>query len=575
MATVQGVYLALFGRPADAGGLAYWNGVTKNGADLAAMLNVLPALPEYTGRFTNMTNEQIVNSIYQALFGRDAEPAGLAGFVAALANKTQTISSIAVNILDGAQGTDKARVDAKLAASDIFTAHLDLPAEQNAYNAATIQIAKDYINGVTESVPGTAALADAAIAKMLANPGGEPVPDDAGPNGSPVFSSGGVATVDEHTTGVTVYEAKATDDSSAVKYSLTGADAGKFTINETTGVVTIAVGADFETDATLNIGVRAQDSTGFASVKGVVVSVKDIVETATAGADVIAWASLSAGQNVNGLGGADTITGGSGNDTINGGDTVTLTNNPGSPGTLETITFSLGGDFNPQGQASRTIEVTVPGPNNDVTQNYNGNGEPNDVFAVAAALDAKLDAIDGYSATYTITNGVANFTVKADTVGDKANGFAVTNNNNNVTVNTTNGTAAVAPSVTASDLVVSVDTLTGGAGNDTFVIKASTINNTDWIKDFTAGDKIDVEGAGFVYRGQATGNQAFSITQVTEAVLSSVNFADDATEFATFTYGADRYLVVNADGNDTFNVGIDQLIKITGSSHTFVNADLI
>lgn len=319
MATVQGVYLALFNRPADPAGLAYWNGVTKNGQDLGAMLKELPALPEYTSRFTNMGHEQIVNSIYQALFGRDPEPAGLAHFVALFDNKTQTVSTIAVNILDGAQGTDKALIDAKLAASDVFVAQMDLPNEQNAYTSATVQIAKDYLAGVTENSPGTAALADAAIAKMLQQGGGEPNGGGGNINNAPVFSSGGEASIDEHEpVDAIVYAAKATDDTSGVKYSLAGSDADAFNINELTGEVRLKVSADRETKDIYDIGVRAQDSTGLSTVKNVTVSVNDVVEIATEGDDVIHWTS-EWGLLVVGLGGNDDMQGGTGNDQIEGG----------------------------------------------------------------------------------------------------------------------------------------------------------------------------------------------------------------------------------------------------------------
>ncbi len=40
MATIQGVYVALFGRPADPTGLAYFNSVTNNGANLNAIGNL-------------------------------------------------------------------------------------------------------------------------------------------------------------------------------------------------------------------------------------------------------------------------------------------------------------------------------------------------------------------------------------------------------------------------------------------------------------------------------------------------------------------------------------------------------
>jgi len=583
MATVQGVYLALFGRPADAGGLAYWNGVTKAGADLSAMLKELPALPEYTSRFTNMSNEQIVKSIYQALFGRDPEAKGLADFTAALNNKTQTISSIAVNILDGAQGTDKARIDAKLAASDIFTAHLDLPAEQTAYNANTLQIAKDYLAGVTESTPGTGATADVAIAKMVAQPqgGGTPVGDDAGPNGAPVFSSGSIANIEEHSAAnSTVYTGIAKDDNAgAVTYSLVGTDAGKFSINGTTGVVTINASPDFETISSYNIGVRATDSTGFASTKGVVVNIGDIVETATGANDIIAWASLSTGQSVNGLGGSDTITGGSGADTIDGGDTLTLTPVAGSNGTPETIVFTISGNngwqWNPPNNGTRNIDVTVPGNGNDFSFTYGAN-DRDSASEIATLLNAQLNGISGYSSSSVVNGNSITFTLTSATVGDKANGFAVSNDGNAATVNVTNGTAAVAPSVAVSNLASANDTLTGGAGNDTFVIKASSTFATDWIKDFSAGDKIQLEGSGFTLVANYGGQAGTLNDWINNFLGTNANWAaNDAKEAVTFSVGGERYLLVNGDGNGTFNAGLDQLVKITGSTHNFVSADLI
>lgn len=344
MATVQGVYLALFGRPADPAGLAYWNGVTKNGADLGAMLKELPVLPEYTSRFTGLTNEQVVNSIYQALYGRNADPTGLSFFVGQLQSGAQTLGTIAVNILDGAQGSDLARINAKLAASDLFTSHLDLPGEVQAYSgAAAAEIGRNYISSITEANPGSGSNADAAIARLPGPSGGQGPGgvDDPGPNGSPVFTSGGTASVDEHSAiGTVVYEAKATDDNAAaVTFSLSGANAGLFTINPQTGVVTVAADQNFETlGGTLNFNVRAQDSTGFASSKAVTVTLNDVPELATIGNNTITWATSSRGYTVDGLAGNDTITGGSGNDIIRGGagnDTIDL-----SRGGVDTVQFN-------------------------------------------------------------------------------------------------------------------------------------------------------------------------------------------------------------------------------------------
>ncbi len=67
MASIQGVYLALFGRPADPVGLSFFNGVTGNGANLTG-IGDLSSQPEYLNRFTGQNSTQIVQSIYQSLF---------------------------------------------------------------------------------------------------------------------------------------------------------------------------------------------------------------------------------------------------------------------------------------------------------------------------------------------------------------------------------------------------------------------------------------------------------------------------------------------------------------------------
>lgn len=106
MATIQGVYVALFGRPADPTGLAYFNSVTKNGADLSK-IGDLASTQEYKDRFAGQNNVQIVTSIYQSLYNRTPEAAGLNFFVDALNKGTLSINNIAIAILDGAQGSDK------------------------------------------------------------------------------------------------------------------------------------------------------------------------------------------------------------------------------------------------------------------------------------------------------------------------------------------------------------------------------------------------------------------------------------------------------------------------------------
>ncbi len=165
MATIQGVYVALFGRPADPSGLAYFNSVTKSGADLSG-IGDLASTQEYKDRFAGQSNLAIVNSIYQSLFNRDAETAGLNFFVDALNKGTLSIKNIAIAILDGAQGTDKTIVTNKITAADNFTKALDTPVEIAAYSgnnaAAAGRAFLQPVNASISSIP-TSAATDAAI----------------------------------------------------------------------------------------------------------------------------------------------------------------------------------------------------------------------------------------------------------------------------------------------------------------------------------------------------------------------------------------------------------------------------
>jgi hypothetical protein len=174
-ARIQQIYLALFGRPADPVGGEFYDTLTHDGADLTAILtgsSRLSGSAEYTSRFTGMNDTQIVETIYQSLFGHPADLAGLTFYTQAMANgeaqtagqplpfpgvPAYTIEQIAVGILDGATGTDAAVIANKTTAAVEFTDSLDTPAEIAAYqgqNAA--DFGRDFINDVTSdpaSVP--------------------------------------------------------------------------------------------------------------------------------------------------------------------------------------------------------------------------------------------------------------------------------------------------------------------------------------------------------------------------------------------------------------------------------------
>ena len=102
-------------------------------------------------------------------------------------------------------------------------------------------------------------------------------------NVAPTISSGSTGSVTEGATaGTTVYTAAATDPAGGtVTYSLTGTDASAFTINSSTGAVTINATPNFETKSSYSFNVVASDGS-LTSTKAVTVGVTKVVEASPA-----------------------------------------------------------------------------------------------------------------------------------------------------------------------------------------------------------------------------------------------------------------------------------------------------
>ncbi len=181
MASIQGIYLALFGRPADPAGLAYWTEQSKNGADLSKIIDTMTKLPEATARFNGLTDATLVTVVYQALFDRLPDAAGLAFFTEQLKSGKQTFGSIAINILDGASGNDLTLIQNREKAANVFTASIDTPAEIAAYSGTNAaNFARDFIKTVStdpNTIP-TPAKVQTSINTGLPNATGGQTPAD-------------------------------------------------------------------------------------------------------------------------------------------------------------------------------------------------------------------------------------------------------------------------------------------------------------------------------------------------------------------------------------------------------------
>ena len=119
---VQKSYIAYYARPADPSGLDYWVGrLNQNDGDIQGIIDGFGNSEEYTSRFSSLSNTELVNNIYQNLFGRDADPSGLTFYVNWLDTGQSSLAKIALNILDGASGNDLIILKNKLDFSHYYT----------------------------------------------------------------------------------------------------------------------------------------------------------------------------------------------------------------------------------------------------------------------------------------------------------------------------------------------------------------------------------------------------------------------------------------------------------------------
>lgn len=131
----QSFYVAYYGRPGDPAGLIFWaKNISENGGVLK-IRNDFGSSVEFESRFGSFDNETLVNNLYQQMFARDAEPEGLNFWVGLIEDKEITLSSAAIEILNGASGKDISVFANKLEAANHFTAALDTQAEQQQYQA--------------------------------------------------------------------------------------------------------------------------------------------------------------------------------------------------------------------------------------------------------------------------------------------------------------------------------------------------------------------------------------------------------------------------------------------------------
>ncbi|MDH4396064.1 MAG: hypothetical protein QE278_10325 [Limnobacter sp.] len=139
---IQKLYIAYFGRPADPAGLAFYLAKVNQRFDgdtrpiLAEFFDSTEYKTLYNFDITKAEGRQAaVNQVYQNLLNRQADAEGLAFYSNKLEqNPSSGLSLLVLDVLGGVRNLDVDTIENKLLAASVFTQRLDTQAERDSYN---------------------------------------------------------------------------------------------------------------------------------------------------------------------------------------------------------------------------------------------------------------------------------------------------------------------------------------------------------------------------------------------------------------------------------------------------------
>jgi hypothetical protein len=522
---IQKLYVAYFNRPADARGLAYWEGiVTAAKGDTTAVSAAFAASAEYKATYANQVNLQIINKIYQNLFGHDADLPGLEYWNTLLNKKAITIDNVVKAIAEGARTTDLTAYNNKVAAAVAFTTAMDTAAEIVGYEAAKgLELGRTYLSGVTTDA--SLAAAKAGLANLMKE----------------VDGTGPVLPVQ----GITVNASSVNASNAATLSNVTGINMSAATSSN--------LDVDIMTSSTIKV-LTLSGGTGGATLTNVAAGVPLTVAGVNTGVSTIKLKSTSGSADtfdltMNGAAAVDDPLAANvkaGTVVIDGVEKVGIVSG-GASHTWNAITLT----------DSHLQNVTITGAKNlDLRfEGTNGTIDPESGLG-----GVKL--IDGSAAS-----GILNITTEnivADSGGLVIKGGTASDVITLVTSASVNIEAGA-----GNDAIVSAaagGTFTGGAGADVFDISAARAVNTTaagaalvTITDFSSGDKI-ILASGSTF---ATSRLTLAAT-VTNLDLAFAGAVTGVGSVNWFHYGNSTFIVVDANNSGAFNTG-DQVVKLMGN----------
>lgn len=152
---VQRIYVGYFGRPADAGGLAFFaerfralgaptdilavSNAYETNADIRALVDVFGTSAESQALYAG-DNAAFIDAIYRNLFSRPAEQAGKDYWANAIDKGLVTRPRAAIQIMAGAQTSDRDVISKKAVVAGSFTASLNSAQRSLAYDGLAANV---------------------------------------------------------------------------------------------------------------------------------------------------------------------------------------------------------------------------------------------------------------------------------------------------------------------------------------------------------------------------------------------------------------------------------------------------
>ncbi len=370
------------------------------------------------------------------------------------------------------------------------------------------------------------------------------------------------------TVGITANAVDADGSNNTVTYTLSDNAGGRFTINATTGVVTVANGTllNFEAATSHSITVLATSSDGSTSSQSFTININDVNEFAVGAVSDINAASNTVAENAANGTAVGITARATDADSSNNTVTYTLSNDAGGRFTIDAstgvVTVTNGSLLDFETATSHSITVLATSSDGSTSsQAFTINITDVNESPVGAVSDINAGA-----------NQVAENAANGTTVGLTARAVDADGSNNTVTytlsdnaggrfaINATTGVVTVAngsllnyESATSHSITVLATSSDGSTSSESF-----TINLTD-VDEFNVGPVTDVNAATNQVAENAANGMAVGIT-------AQASDADGSNNTITYT------LSDNAGGRFTINASTGVVTVADGSLLDFETA---